>query len=135
MSNKANRKLTDVNHVRGLAKKMSYEIKSDIDIIQVSRSGIGTCFDVLESRKNKGSKIETVNYIAKVDNIRDNRSTDVLQDSRIKPISTTSKKSTKKRKPIITEDYGKLLVHDSRNILPENEPITPSISEGDTTEG
>jgi hypothetical protein len=118
MSNKGNRKLTDINHVRGLAKRMAYEFKTDIDIVKRSRAGIGECFDIIQTSKNKGAKVETVNYIAKVEkleskeafakveedvidektvDVRDDSSADVLQDFGDEPVQPIAKKSTKKR--------------------------------------
>lgn len=104
MSNKANRKLTDINHVRGLAKKMSYELKADIDIIKNTKAGIGVCFDIVESRKNKGGKVETVAYSSKSDKVRKNRSEDVLQDSGNSENRTTPKKKAKKAKSVTDND-------------------------------
>lgn len=118
MSNKGNQKLTDITHFRGLAKRMAYELKTDIDIIETSKAGIGVCFDLIETKKNTGAKVETVKYAPefkqmeskeaiadskntpteKITDVRNNTGKDILQDTGDEPVSGTSKKTAPKKK-------------------------------------
>lgn len=114
MSTLSKRKLANIDHVKGLAKKMAHELKSDIDIIETSKN----CFDLMESRKNKGRKIETIPYVAinEVANgeVRDDTSPDILQDSGNEPVQSDAKaKPEKKTKTNKKSSNRKPLVSDS----------------------
>ena len=95
-----NRRMKDVNHVIALAAAYGKSIKKDIDIIKVSKSGIGEVYDFIETDQNKQEAVKTISFVRK------DSSPDILQDSgseRISTIKTKRKdsKSRTNRKPLV----------------------------------
>lgn len=108
-----NRRMKDINHVRGLAKQFSNGTKQNVDIIKQNKSGVGEVYDFVLSANNKQQAIETIAYV------RDDHGQGVLSDNEDERLQAIAVEQTKKskRKSFVQQVDG-----DPGNVLPEDRP-------------
>ena len=108
-----NRRMKDINHVRGLAKQFSNGTKQNVDIIKQNKSGVGEVYDFVLSANNKQQAIETIAYV------RDDHGQGILSDNEDERLQAVAVEQTKKskRKSFVQQVDG-----DSGNVLSENRP-------------